>query len=238
MSENIAELSPLECATEITVAWLSNPNTRASAEDVPVFLQTMHSAVLKLNSGENPQEQEQAEPAVEYTPAVTVRKSLASPEHIISLIDGKPYRTLKRHLSANGLTPAQYRERYGLKANYPMVAPVYAETRRQLAKKIGLGRKPGQKSMKTSPVAVAAEPAAAAQPVVAGKSKPAAKPKAAGARKAAAKPAAPKVAAAPKAAAAAEPAAAAKPAAEAKPARRKKLGVQFGANGAAPADQS
>lgn len=226
MSDNIAELSPLECATEITVAWLSNPNTRASAEEVPVFLQNMHSAVLKLNSDQAAPEQEQAEPAVEYTPAVTVRKSLASPEHIISLIDGKPYRTLKRHLSTHGLTPDQYRERYGLKADYPIVAPAYAATRRELAKKIGLGRKPGQKSMKASPVAVAAEPAVAAKPVAAAKSKAATKPKAVAPRKAAAKPAA-----APKAAAA-------KPAAEAKPSRRKKLGVQFGANGAGPAAQS
>ena len=128
---------------------------------------------------------------------------------------------MKRHLSTHGLTPDQYRERYGLKADYPIVAPAYAATRRELAKKIGLGRKPGPKSMKASPVAVAAEPAAAAKPVVAPKSKTAAKPKAATPRKAA-----------PKAAPAA------KPAAEAKPPRRKKLGVQFGANGAAAAAQS
>jgi predicted transcriptional regulator len=77
---------------------------------------------------------------------VTVRKSLSSPDHIISLIDGKPYKTLRRHLSRHGMTPEQYRERYGLKADYPMVAPAYAERRRDLAKKIGLGRKPGQKT--------------------------------------------------------------------------------------------
>ena len=79
------------------------------------------------------------------TPAVTARRSLASKDHIISLIDGKPYKTLKRHLSGHGLTPAQYRERYGLKSDYPMVAENYAEMRRGLAKKIGLGRKPGTK---------------------------------------------------------------------------------------------
>src|SRR4051812_16568752 len=102
MSEELSELSPLECATEITVAWLSNPNTRASAEDVPVFLQNMHSAVVKLNSA--PEAEQQAAPAAEYAPAVTVRKSLSSPDNIISLIDGKPYKTLKRHLSTHGLT--------------------------------------------------------------------------------------------------------------------------------------
>src|SRR6185369_9006468 len=75
-----------------------------------------------------------------HEPAVTVRKSLASREHILSLIDGKPYLTLKRHLGGHGLTPAQYRERYNLKPDYPMVAPAYAEKRRAIAKTIGLGR--------------------------------------------------------------------------------------------------
>jgi len=75
---------------------------------------------------------------------VTARKSLASPDHIISMIDGKPYKTLRRHLATNGMTPVEYRERYGLKADYPIVAPTYSEARRTIAKGIGLGRKPGQ----------------------------------------------------------------------------------------------
>jgi predicted transcriptional regulator len=99
---------------------------------------------------------------------VSARKSLASKDHIISLIDGKAYKTLKRHLSGHGLTPAQYRERYGLKSDYPMVAENYAEMRRSLAKKIGLGRKAGAK-MAPKPAAKAAAISAA---------KPAAKPKA------------------------------------------------------------
>ncbi len=80
--------------------------------------------------------------AEQHTPAVSVRKSLASPDHIISMIDGKPYRTLRRHLSGHGLTPEDYRKRYGLKDDYPMVAPSYSESRRAMAKTIGLGRKP------------------------------------------------------------------------------------------------
>jgi predicted transcriptional regulator len=87
----------------------------------------------------------EAEPSQEHTPAVTARKSLASPDHIISMIDGKPYKTLRRHLSGHGLTPEEYRERYSLKSDYPMVAPTYSEARRAMAKKIGLGRKPGAK---------------------------------------------------------------------------------------------
>lgn len=143
MEQNDLSSTPVELATELTIAWLSNPNTRAQAEDIPAFLRSMHEAVVSL--GEVPVEQPEAEPAAKHEPAVTVRKSLSSPDHIISLIDGKPYKTLRRHLSGHGLTPEQYRERYGLKKDYPMVAPAYAETRRALAKKIGLGRKGGQK---------------------------------------------------------------------------------------------
>ncbi|MDB5724724.1 MAG: transcriptional regulator, partial [Novosphingobium sp.] len=210
MSEELSELSPLECATEITVAWLSNPNTRASAEDVPVFLQNMHSAVLMLNSGA--EAQQKSEPASEYAPAVTARKSLSSPDHIISLIDGKPYKTLKRHLSTHGLTPAEYRARYGLKSDYPMVAPTYAATRRELAKSIGLGRKPGQKSINVGVIAEEVPLAPAAEPVVVAIVKGAAKPKAAT-----------KAKAAPMRIAAPEPAAVGEPAADGKAARRKKL---------------
>jgi predicted transcriptional regulator len=132
--------NPVELATELTIAWLSNPNTRTNADDVPAFLRSMHDAVARLSTAQAPA----AEPAAgqEHVPAVTVRKSLASREHIISLIDGKPYKTLRRHLATNGLTPAEYRERYGLKADYPMVAPAYSESRSAMAKTIGLGRKP------------------------------------------------------------------------------------------------
>ncbi len=69
-----------------------------------------------------------------------MRKSLASKDHIISMIDGKPYRTLRRHLSTHGLSPDDYRKRYGLKSDYPMVAESYSESRRAMAHKIGLGR--------------------------------------------------------------------------------------------------
>jgi predicted transcriptional regulator len=188
MADELPDTTLLELATELTVAWLANPNTRASAEEVPVFLDKMHGAVTNLASSTGPAEAAAPEP--EYTPAVTVRKSLASDDHIISLIDGKSYKTLKRHLSGHGLTPAQYRERYGLKADYPMVAKSYAEMRRGLAKKIGLGRKAGTKveapkaaapkataakSETAKPAAAKTTPAkSAAKPVT----KPATKPKA------------------------------------------------------------
>ena len=144
MTEGTVETSALELATELTIAWLSNPNTRAAPDEVPTFLNNMHAAVTALSAspaGDTPA----AEKAPEYAPAITVRKSLASKDHIISLIDGKPYKTLRRHLSTNGLTPEEYRARYGLKDDYPMVAETYSQQRRDMAKKIGLGRKPGQK---------------------------------------------------------------------------------------------
>lgn len=137
------DTSTVELATELTVAWLGNPNTRTTAEDVPAFLQSMHDAVAKLIAP--PQEAPEPEPATEFKPAVTARKSLASKNHIISMIDGKPYKTLRRHLSTNGLSPEEYRARYKLKADYPMVAEAYSEARRTMAKAIGLGRKAGQK---------------------------------------------------------------------------------------------
>jgi predicted transcriptional regulator len=136
------EINAVELAAELTAAWLANPNTRTNADDVPAFLLSMHAAVAQLSGASTPAITE--EPAQTYEPAVTARKSLASPDHIISLIDGKPYKTLRRHLSTNGLTPEEYRARYNLKADYPMVAPSYSEARRTMAKSIGLGRKPGQ----------------------------------------------------------------------------------------------
>jgi predicted transcriptional regulator len=136
------ELNTIELATELTIAWLGNANTRASAEDVPTFLRSMHTALNALSAPTG--EATPSETVPEHVPAVTVRKSLGSNEHLISLIDGKPYKALRRHLSANGLTPDEYRARYNLKADYPMVAPAYSEARRAMAKKIGLGRKPGQ----------------------------------------------------------------------------------------------
>ena len=143
MTDDTYAPNPVELATELTIAWLSNPNTRTSADDVPAFLGKMYETVSTLVNGSQEPAAPEAE-VKEYAPAVTARKSLANPDVIISMIDGKPYKTLRRHLSTNGMTPAEYRERYGLKADYPMVAATYSESRRAMAKKIGLGRKPGQ----------------------------------------------------------------------------------------------
>ena len=140
MSPDTTDTNAVELATELTIAWLGNPNTRTSADEVPSFLGKMHDTVSALlNAGSQPAPT--AETSTEYVPAVSARKSLASKDHIISLIDGKPYKTLRRHLSTHGLTPEEYRARYNLKSDYPMVAPTYSEARRAMAHKIGLGAK-------------------------------------------------------------------------------------------------
>jgi predicted transcriptional regulator len=148
-------LNAVELATELTIAWLGNQNNRVSAEDVPAFLRTMHATVTELGSGAAATQSEDAGASQEFAPAVSVRKSLASKDHIISMIDGKPYRTLRRHLSTHGLTPEDYRRRYNLKSDYPMVAESYSEQRRAMAKKIGLGAKGRAARSQTAPAAPA-----------------------------------------------------------------------------------
>ncbi len=146
MAEDTSNL--IELTIEVVSAFVSQNNIRP--DDVPALIASTHAAIAAL---QNPAEPEAAEPAEpEHLPAVTVRKSLGSKDHIISMIDGKPYRTLRRHLSTNGLTPEEYRARYKLAKDYPMVAPSYSEARREMAKKIGLGRKPGAKVAAAAPV--------------------------------------------------------------------------------------
>jgi predicted transcriptional regulator len=128
----------LAMTTDI-VAEYAATNSVSSA-DLVKLIQTTYDALSGLGGAPRGSDGQS-----DYVPAVSVRKSLANPDFIISLIDGKPYQALKRHLTTHGLTGAEYRERYGLKADYPLVAPSYSERRSALAKAIGLGRKPGQK---------------------------------------------------------------------------------------------
>lgn len=129
----------IELTIEVVSAFVGKNNIRP--DDLPAFIASTHAAIKGLDAAVAAPAPD-APAGEEFIPAVTARKSLSSPDHIISLIDGKPYRTLRRHLSSNGLTPEEYRARYKLKADYPMVAPAYSETRKALAQKIGLGRKP------------------------------------------------------------------------------------------------
>jgi len=120
----------IQLAAGITIAWLSNANNRATVQDVPAILRSTYNSVAKLANVTD-----DGNPALttRYIPAVSVRKSLASRDHIISLLDGKPYKMLRRHLANNGLTPEQYRERYDLKPDYPIVSESYSEVRRAMA---------------------------------------------------------------------------------------------------------
>lgn len=112
-------------------------SNNVAVADLPKLIESVHAALSGLGQAAEP-----AADAASFAPAVSVRKSLSDPAKIISLIDGKPYSTLKRHLAVHGLTPTEYRARYNLPASYPMTAPAYTEARRAIAKKLGLGRKP------------------------------------------------------------------------------------------------
>src|SRR5690606_17371786 len=130
MSETLITLT-----SDIVAAHVSNNSV--SVEDVPALIQNVYGALAGL--GAEPQVEERPEPAV------SIRSSVKN-DHLVCLEDGKKMKMLKRHLMTDhGLTPAEYRARWGLPADYPMVAPDYAEKRRALAKEIGLGRKPGQR---------------------------------------------------------------------------------------------
>jgi predicted transcriptional regulator len=136
MADETNEPDLLALTADIVAEYAAN-NSIAMSE-LPGFIQSVHKAFSAL--GGTP---EVVDESPDQRPAVTARKSLADPNFIISMIDGKRYTTLKRHLTGHGLTPAEYRERFGLKPDYPMTAPAYSERRSALAKAIGLGRKPG-----------------------------------------------------------------------------------------------
>ncbi|GJE31274.1 MucR family transcriptional regulator [Methylobacterium oxalidis] len=140
MTENTEGQSPdfVELAADIVSAYVSK-NSLPVAE-LPALLASVHAALNGLASGTSQAAAEEVEKA---TPS-QIRKSV-TPDALISFIDGRPYKTLKRHLAGHGLDPHSYRQRYGLPNDYPMVAASYAAQRSELAKAIGLGR-PGARA--------------------------------------------------------------------------------------------
>ena len=121
--------------SDIVAAHLSNNDVEVDA--VPSLITNVYQALSGLGE---PEEQPEERPE----PAVSIRASV-KPDYIVCLEDGKKLKMLKRYLRTNyDMTPEEYRARWGLPSDYPMVAPNYAEKRRDLAKKIGLGRKPGR----------------------------------------------------------------------------------------------
>ena len=122
-----------EFTSEVVAAYVKQNHIQPS--ELPALIASVHATLGGLGKPEAP--------AVEPTklvPPVSIRKSITD-EHLISMEDGKRYKSLKRHLSTYGLTPNEYRAKWGLPSDYPMVAPSYAARRSELAKTLGLGRK-------------------------------------------------------------------------------------------------
>jgi len=121
--------------SDIVAAHVSNNSV--AVDEVPTLISNIYNALSGLGGAEPEEEKPE--------PAVPIRSSVKK-DYIVCLEDGKKMKMLKRHLkTAYDMTPEEYRARWNLPADYPMVAPAYAEKRRELAVKIGLGRKPGQK---------------------------------------------------------------------------------------------
>ncbi|MER9850050.1 MucR family transcriptional regulator [Mesorhizobium sp. M0106] len=124
----------IELTADVVSAYVSN--NPVPVGDLPALIGQVHAALKGTAAGVT------AQRPVALTPAVPIRKSV-TPDYIISLEDGKKFKSLKRHLSTHhGLTPDEYRAKWGLSADYPMVAPNYSAARSTLAKTMGLGRKP------------------------------------------------------------------------------------------------
>lgn len=134
----------LELTSEVISSYVAN--NPVPSGDLPEIINNVYEAFQKISEDE----QQSRTPAKELVPAVPVKKSL-NDDFIICLEDGKQFKSLKRHLSSHyGLSPDEYREKWGLPHDYPMVAPNYAKARSRLAKEIGLGRKPGVKVRKSA----------------------------------------------------------------------------------------
>ncbi len=121
----------IEMTAEVVAAYVTRNHVQAA--DMPGLIASVHQSLAGM--GSTPAPVGEAEKPV---PPVSIRKSLTD-DYLISLEDGKQYQSLKRHLSKRGLTPAEYRTKWGLPTDYPMVAPAYARKRSELAKSIGLG---------------------------------------------------------------------------------------------------
>ena len=133
---------PIELAAEMVAAFVSNNPLPKS--ELPALIHALHATMARL-AGEPNSAPPQIEPKA---PAVPIRKSI-TPEFVICLEDGKRFKSMRRHLAGLGMTPDQYREKWNLPADYPMVAPNYAAQRSAMAKKIGLGRKHPARSVRS-----------------------------------------------------------------------------------------
>ncbi|MGA0346510.1 MAG: MucR family transcriptional regulator [Alphaproteobacteria bacterium] len=137
MTENsedkISELEIVSMTVDITSAFVSNKSVEL--DQLPEVIRNVYNTLKSLDEKKKP------ESLAPRKPAISIRRSI-TPDYIVCLEDGKKLKMLKRHLrAAYGMTPDEYRARWGLAADYPMVAPNYAITRSKFAKQIGLGKK-------------------------------------------------------------------------------------------------
>jgi predicted transcriptional regulator len=151
MSESTTSPNFIELSADIVSAYVSNNSVPAS--ELPALLSSVYSALTKTGQAQS------QEPQVELTPAVPVKKSVTA-DAIVCLEDGKKFKSLKRHLRTTyDMTPEQYRAKWGLPADYPMVAPNYAKARSELAKTMGLGQQRRKTAALVDAVANDAAPA-------------------------------------------------------------------------------
>jgi predicted transcriptional regulator len=144
MSEPENQSNLIDLTADIVAAYVSNNSV--GAQELPNLISEVHTALQKTNGGEPEPEPEPLKPAV------PIKKSI-TPDYLICLEDGKKFKSLKRHLRTHyNLSPEEYRERWNLPSDYPMVAPNYAAARSELAKRMGLGqqRKKPQRARKPS----------------------------------------------------------------------------------------
>lgn len=132
MPESGATSNFIGLTADIVSAYVSNNSVPAT--EIPTLINQVHAALARVSAGRGELSLEAAKPAV------PIKKSI-TPDYIICLEDGKKFKSLKRHLRTQyNMTPEQYREKWGLPVDYPMVAPNYAAARSQLAKQMGLGQ--------------------------------------------------------------------------------------------------
>jgi MucR family transcriptional regulator, transcriptional regulator of exopolysaccharide biosynthesis len=132
MADTPGDSSFIELTANIVSAYVGHNSVPAS--DIPNLINQVHAALKRVSGGQV------AAPTEPLKPAVPVKRSV-TPEYIVCLEDGQKFKSLKRHLRTRyGVTPEQYREKWNLPPDYPMVAPKYAEARSQLAKQMGLGQ--------------------------------------------------------------------------------------------------
>ncbi len=134
MTDNEKNAGTIELTADVISAYVSkNP---VPVSELPSLIAQVHQSLVGLTNGSA------TEPVEKLVPAVPIKKSV-TPEYIVCLDDGKKFKSLKRHLKTTfGITPEEYRAKWNLAADYPMVAPAYAAARSALAKQMGLGRKP------------------------------------------------------------------------------------------------